>query len=243
MKQLNVHELTEQPEENFEMIGEGGKVKLTRKYEVSDDVWFQQRPALYSRDKEYAGLTLRRYTSSRVEGGMRVLTFYYEAESVIDGGAPPAGGGAPQPTYSMDVSLSDEPLLAHKKFESVPDKERDALVLIFQGHTNDPEDDSLLKDKITSTAGLLALSKFKKGITGTKEPTVIWTERSTVKSLAGLGGIGKIDTPPGGPPSAGGRSWLNIGLTAQQSDDLNSFDQQKKWELSGPGGWDTDLYT
>lgn len=243
MKQLNLNDLTESPEATFELIADGGKAKSVRSYQITEDLWFSRRPTLFSRDPEYPGLTLRRYTATRSGGGVRTLTLYYEAEQVTDNNSGEDSTQSSVPTtYDIDITLNEEPLLAHKNYISLEDAEKDALLLIFQGQEQNASGEKLA-DLIVSPIGQQALSKYRKGITHTREPSIIWSERRTVDTLSSLNSIGKISAPPGPVPVvSGGRNWLYIGLQGSQSEEAKKWTVHSKWELSGSNGWDADLY-
>jgi hypothetical protein len=145
--------------------------------------------------------------------------------------------------YSMGLSLSEEPLLSHHRYNDVPDNEREALQLIQSGKDKDDQGNKL-RDKIVSVRGIEARTKIERGQTGYYSPRVTWKEswvRNKPAKASDLNDIGNISVPNGPAPElAGGRNWLLNGVT--QTQDGKSFRMEMEWLASDRGGWDPDLY-
>lgn len=146
-------------------------------------------------------------------------------------------------TYTLGLSLSEEPLLSHKKFKDLADTEIEALQAIISGKDKDSSG-SAYKDKVTSTAGKKALAKIQRGQTSYYSPKVTWRQATVRKASAAasdVSKIGKIDEPDGRQPNLGdGRTWLFNGAT--QTQEGNSYRIEREWIASDMGGWDTDIY-
>ena len=146
--------------------------------------------------------------------------------------------------YTMGLSLSEEPLLSHQRYEALPAKEREALQLIQSGRDKDDQGNRL-RDKVESDRGKEALAKIERGQTSYYSPRVTWREswvRDQPAGAAELNAIGNISSPSGpAPPLAGGRTWLLNGVT--QTQEGTSFRIELEWLASDRGGWDPDLYT
>lgn len=147
-------------------------------------------------------------------------------------------------TYSLGLSLSEEPLLSHKKFRDLIDEEKEALQAIISGKDKDSTG-AAYKDKIASTLGRRALQKILRGQTSYYSPKVIWrqsTVRRTSAASSDVRKIGQIDNPDGRQPSlSDGRTWLLNSVS--QSQEGNSYRIEREWISSDAGGWDEDIYT
>ena len=146
-------------------------------------------------------------------------------------------------TYSLGLSLSEEPLLSNKKFQSLDDGEVEALQAIISGKDKDAAGASY-KDKVTSALGKKALEKIQRGQTSYYSPKVTWRQATVRKASAAssdLQKIGKIDEPDGRQPSlSDGRNWLYNGVT--QTQEGGSYRIEREWIASDRGGWDSDIY-
>ncbi|MCF7674604.1 MAG: hypothetical protein K9N23_12955 [Akkermansiaceae bacterium] len=145
--------------------------------------------------------------------------------------------------YTMGLSLSEEPLLSHLRYQDVPQKEREAIQLIQSGKDKDDQGNKL-RDKVESDRGREALGKIDRGQTSYYSPRVTWREswvRDKPASAAELNDIGNIATPTGPVPGlAGGRNWLKNGIT--QTQDGKSYRLENEWLASDRGGWDAQIY-
>jgi len=145
-------------------------------------------------------------------------------------------------SYSMGLSLSEEPLLSNYRYKDLEDAEVEALKAIIAGKddANAPS-----KDKITSELGKEALKKIMRGETSYYSPKVAWRASITRdRGVAGgdLNDIGKVSTPYGPAPTlATNRNWLLNGVS--QSQEGRSFRIEWEWLASDRGGWDPDIYS
>ena len=146
--------------------------------------------------------------------------------------------------YTMGLSLSEEPIMSHPRYDTVPEAERDVLRQIASGKEKDDQG-RLLKDRITSVGGTELLGKLQRGQTSYYSPRVSWREswvRDYPVVSADLNSIGNISAPSGPAPAlAGGRTWLLNGVT--QTQEGNAFRIEAEWLASDRGGWDPDIYT
>jgi hypothetical protein len=146
-------------------------------------------------------------------------------------------------TYTMGLSLSEEPLLSHLRYKDLPQAEREALQLIQSGKDKDDQGNKL-RDKVASERGVEALSKLERGQTSYYSPRVTWREswvRDKPAEAKELNDIGNIATPSGPAPQlAGGRNWLLNGVT--QTQEGKAFRLENEWLASDRGGWDAQIY-
>ena len=147
-------------------------------------------------------------------------------------------------TYSMGLSLSEEPLLSHYRYRNLSDAEVEALKNIASGKDKD-DSGTAYKDQVTSTLGKEALKKIMRGQISYYSPKVAWRESITRNSgvrNTDLNKIGEIDTPSGPAPAlATSRNWLLNGVN--QTQEGRSFRVEREWLASDRGGWDSDIYS
>ena len=146
-------------------------------------------------------------------------------------------------TYTLGLSLSEEPLLSHKKLRDLETVEVEALQAIISGKDKDSSG-AAYKDKVTSDLGKKVLEKIQRGQTSYYSPKVTWRQATVRKASAAssdLQKIGKIDEPDGRQPSlSDGRNWLYNGVT--QTQEGGSYRIEREWIASDRGGWDEDIY-
>lgn len=147
-------------------------------------------------------------------------------------------------THTMGLSLSEEPLLTHPRYDELESDELEALKAIIAGKEKD-DAGTAWKDKIESELGKEALAKIMRGQTSYYSPKVTWREswvRDSAAKAAELNKIGEIDEPSGPAPAlAANRNWLRNGVT--QTQEGKSFRLEIEWLASDRGGWDPDIYT
>ena len=178
-------------------------------------------------------------TAKVTEGDLAEITCNYA------GAENSPGDDKTQPTtYSMGLSLSEEPLLANYRYRDLEENEVVALKGIASGKDKD-DTGAAFKDQITSALGKDALKKIQRGQVSYYSPKVTWREsrvRNIGVSLTDLNKIGEIDTPSAHAPALSkGRNWLLNGVT--QSQEGGSFRIEREWLASDRGGWDPDIYT
>ena len=232
-----------------------GRLYPQPEYEVSVDKegkWTANQPFLCHRDSavsllprpgtphpDVSFLIVTTATIKFQEGDLAEINCQYAgAEATYPGKDEKANA-----TYSMGLSLTEEPLLTHIRYKDLADTERDAIQNIEKGKDKDDQGNKY-EDNVTSDLGLEALAKIKRGQTSYYSPRVTWKEswvRDKACSAAELNKIGKIDTPGGPVPElAGDRNWLNNGVT--QTQDGKSFRLELEWLASERQGWDIDIY-
>ena len=146
-------------------------------------------------------------------------------------------------SYTLGLSLSEEPLLSHKKFRDLDEEELDALQAIISCKDKDSSG-TPYKDKVTSDLGKKALAKIQRGQTSYYSPKIVWRQ-STVRRASAASSdvrkIGQIDNPDGRQPAlSDGRTWLLNSVT--QTQEGNSYRIEREWISSDAGGWDEDIY-
>lgn len=236
-------------------------------------------PAIGSAVNVKGGIHLTKAVATSTEGGLTTvkLTFSETKEDDKDNGGgddaadePEDGSGnddtakdaATSGKYgykcSLDVTLTDEPLLTHPQFANTDGAMLEYVKALMDGARMwelVPEVDSNGKPKLDKDGlpvkkrlstllqgGGKLVELAKKGITTYKSPAATFSESYVSKSGAvdtsGVGQVGK----PGGAPAFKGRDWLLISRNSSLNEDGKSYTVSSVWMLSGVGGWDSDLY-
>jgi len=211
-------------------------------------------------------LSVRKISTSVIPGGWEVVTVEFGGVPSVDGQGNPIN--APDEfsvTYSMRGQTSDAPFQDHPKWKQLSDIEKNALGKIASGDFiygpdfDDPEEfrtfrggeigfevnpDPIQSDDAKEFAKLLA-----QGLNTYRAAGFTWSKRwaATAPLSSGqLNQLGKITTPPGGPPTPGsGRNWLLVSANFEQTGDTSSnpsYTNEIVFELSQEGGWDSFLH-
>lgn len=109
-------------------------------------------------------------------------------------------------------------------------------------------------------AGMELSTKVAKGVHSYLVPYHIWRETSIVELLDDestntstvpnrvklkerMDAVGYIEQPPNAPELDGDRNYLFVGLNLTKDSRSNTATITSEWKVSGPGGWDADIYT
>lgn len=194
-------------------------------------VWarvLQLRPTIGSAHPDFSTFQAVHVLITREEGNVGRIETTYEGPNVGPGGAP----NIPAPTYSLESSVSAEPVELNPRYEDVTD---DELRRIREA----------LKDD-TAPTGLspLATELYQKKLYGQDSylrPAAVFVVSYQSRTAPNPDRVGKIASPPGPNPTLGeGQNWLYAALTWEARGGLYSV--QERYQASGPGGWDPDLY-
>lgn len=151
----------------------------------------------------------------------------------------------PEPTYyELSGALSEEPIQTHPDFITLagtPAAPLHGAIFIdpdTQQKTSN-NDKGVFREFKTILAGV---TNKKAGVQGYLSPGATWTEISFSRQRPiDLGQLGKIDKPPGRPPSfSDNRNWLYYDVSYRQRGSI--YEIRKTWKLSARGGWDKDIY-
>ena len=103
------------------------------------------------------------------------------------------------------------------------------------------KEDKVIEDVVKSEAGKKAMEKMRKGQVSFLCPGGVFSVTSTVQALS-LAGVGKKGAPGSGAPAVSGKyNWIKEGVSGRRTGTGN-WRQTVSWRLSGPDGWDSDLY-
>ena len=198
------------------------------------------------------------YSGGTTYGDMTSATAETQ-EGTISGSTTYKKKGTDDPTYSMKVSTSTEPIDTHPNV--------DAIV----GDINNPKHQAIFEKDGTfkqfpafylqsQAGGIAGLLNAKGEEAAWGDPNrmaggasylsagAIWTKSYKQKTAPKLSGLGKISSPAGGAPTPDGRSWLYTGFSASFTSPSKDQDKttegtiSQEWKLSGRNGWDVDIY-
>jgi hypothetical protein len=238
--------LTEQADWKYsvEATAEGADANASMVYEDSFDGALGRLPTIGMNHPNIPGLLCYKADVERQEGGKAKITLSFKPYS-WEATYPGRPENPPKKSYSIDVSTREEPLLTHVIFAELDEAERDALAA-YMASNKDTKALSVVEKAVTSETGLLALAKIKKGVESYFSPGIVWVEKfkTTTPSEIELASVGNsTNSPPGNPPSAGdNRDWLYLGASGSMQEDGETWEFERRWQLSERGKWDEDLY-
>ncbi|XHR27553.1 MAG: hypothetical protein ACFUZC_16605 [Chthoniobacteraceae bacterium] len=154
--------------------------------------------------------------------------------------------GNSETAYQVSASVSQEPLATHIKFDSGTYAVSAAEWKMWKIYDGDPTDERLYgwkPDGDSASAGMkLFYAYHNKGVEDYLLGTV--TLRVTTESSAAptLSGVGFIATPSNAPGLSDARTWLLVGVDGEKTG-TSMWKVTREYRASGPGGWDTFLYT
>lgn len=246
VKHINVVK-TESFDWDFEISSGSDRATGTVNYTDNRKGWKKRVPMLNSRHPELSALLLKKIKAKGLEGDLVAVTLSYESNDT-DASMPGTGDGPRKPNkkYGGEYSDIEEPLLTNKRYAAVlSDAEKMALTEIMNGNIyKDEAGKDLWEKAVISERGKECLAKIRKGTQSVIQQGFIWVEKLTIKSLAelNLDKIGKIDAPPGGAPTPPGRNYRYMAPRFDPNEDGETWAAERRWQLSGPGGWDPQLY-
>lgn len=229
----------------MEVSSDSNKVTSKLKYSDAFVGWESRCPQLDSAHPDFAGMVLKKITANRIPGDVIEVELDYESWELTAQYPGRPKGGKTITLYDVEIGEGEEPLLAHKRYATLTAEERTALSEILNGNIYKDEAGKELWEKaVTSNLGKEALSKIRKGITSTKVNSLIFIEKSTIKSLSDIqfSKVNTIQSPPSGADTPDGYNWLYIAPRVSANADGKTWQIEKRWQLSGSGGWDTQLY-
>lgn len=154
-------------------------------------------------------------------------------------------------TYELGITVGDEPVEQNFHFATVSKEEKKIIQNIKIGKYEQKKDvpftylDSQDNEfVIASDLGKELVGYIIIGVDTYLHPGQIWRATFTSNSLPPasiLNSVGKITSAQGAPPIADDRNWLFLGINLTETDGV--FTITYEWQLSGPGGFITNLYS
>ena len=147
--------------------------------------------------------------------------------------------GTPAAVYSLNGSLSSDPIETHPDFATFS-----PWVAVGSNNTNGGgfDADGVFTGfiKLPKSAGAVTNAKWV-GVRDYLSPGVTWTE-TTVRTAAptDLTSIGRIMSPSGPVPDLNPRNWLYNDCSYELRG--RAYTIKKEWRLSGRGGWNSSIY-
>ncbi len=218
-----------QSEENG-TIDRFGVDVLTRVEEIPSDRFPLLLRSKYSAHPRFSAMGVSKVSwTSGKHGKFYRVTYTYEGFLL----------SLPEAVYTLDTSLSEEPIELHPDFADfagTPSNPLNGAVFI------DPDTQKITTDDARGVFREFMVTDSKGGVESYLSPGATWNE--TYFSLtrpSDLGSLGEIDSPSGPNPSIGsGRNWLYSGASYTRRGGI--YEIRKTWLLSGRAGWDSDIY-
>ena len=203
-------------------------------------------PKARSQHPEFPFLYLDEIVScNRAAGGYYLINCKYAgALNAGEGGGGDGGGEVENPPeFSLDITLSDEPLVVHERYDALSEKQKSEAVEMALNPPRGADETTLrsINTQNWPTLQKQLYENYRKGFEQFRDVKAIFSKRY-VSNLrpADLNKVGEIDNPPEAPAVRAGRDWLSLGLRYTQIGQTYSIEES--WELSGRGGWDEDHY-
>ena len=190
------------------------------------------------------------------EGGLMLVTCRYAA-----GGEGPEFNfedTAPTGRKEMAITTSEEPLETHYRYREVSEEDLLKIQELKAGRykavpKENPEDPLTFISRVDAEgvktvefedelAAELA-SNISKGFTTFLQPRQIFrvsTVSNSMPNTAKLNKVGKITSAPGAPEVDEDRNWLFMGCAV--TEEGNAYSISYEWQLSGLGGWNSQIY-
>lgn len=223
----------------LQLLGISGGVDRNGVLSVDVPMWVATlREALSVRPDIDLGIPLVSRSFKQSEEGGYEVTVHYEG---LDGKEP----ADDQITFEFDISMSDDPIEAHPNFDTIAEK-----------YGWDEVERSFPKFPPEQTSEGNALGKKSKAkknpLYGTESYLAVgavFRKTYAVRAipaglLHGIGGI--VSRPPDigqfrMPATGSKRNWLKLAPKIRRRG--NSVEITEEWMLSGPNGWNQDIYS
>ncbi len=155
--------------------------------------------------------------------------------------------GSAEATYTISGSVSQEPIATHPMFGpdgsySIEDDEWKNWKL-WETDPHDPELSGWKPCGDDASEGMKKYYAYRnRGVDDYLLGTVTMRVAEEGQSQPNLGGLGRIQTPPGAPSLPDNRNWLLVGIDAERVG-TSSWKVTREYRASGAGGWDAEIYS
>ena len=146
----------------------------------------------------------------------------------------------PGDEYSVEGSMSQEPIETHEKFKGISAADWKKWNL----WKNNPNDEALGGWKPGEEGGALGTlaTLYDKGVTDYLVPRAVVRITRIEGSSPRLSRLGKIDAPSGAPTLPSGANWMLTGASGNRQQD-KTWSNSYEYMSSGPAGWNSDIYS
>ena len=224
----------------LQLLGLGGSVDRTGIVSVDVPMWVGSLGEALSVSVPLGlGVPLVSRNFKQSEDGGYEVTLHFE-------GMEDTGPKEDETTFEFDVSMSEDPVEAHPNFDAISEKygwdDVEKAFPKFSPGTSTSDGSALdkkskaKKNPLYGTESYLSVGAvFRKTYASRTIPAGL---------LRGIGAI--VDRPPDigqfQIPSTGSkRNWLKLAPKIRRRG--NSVEVTEEWMLSGPNGWNTDIYS
>lgn len=199
--------------------------------EIPNSLFPSQMEPEFEPHPDFSTMLLTRRTGQRGKPGWWTVNYVYEGFLI----------SAPDETYELTTSLSQEPIQTHEAFASfagTPDAPLNGSLFV------DPDTgfESGKSNAIWKEFAFKGSNNTKAGIESYLAPGAEWREtKFQTTRPTGIRDVGTIESPAGSNPTLSGRDWLAWGETYVRRGYI--YQVTSTWKLSGRNGWDTDIYS
>ena len=140
--------------------------------------------------------------------------------------------------YSVEGSMSQEPIETHEKFKGVAAEDWKKWNL----WKNNTKDEALEGWKPDSGAIADLAALYEKGVTDYLVPRAVVRITRIEGSSPRLSKLGKIDAPSGAPTLPSGANWMLTGASGAKQEG-GKWSNTYEYMSSGPAGWNSEIYS
>jgi hypothetical protein len=200
-------------------------------------------PPRFSPHPIWSGMLCTTVKMTGEDGGMVRIDANYDG--ALGGGGEGEFGEVGEPEYSLDRTVSEEPLETHIRYlDHLSNQELAEVRELAQNPVVDA--DGVPEE--ADTAGwdvrkIELYDKLRRGFTSYLDAKQTWkVSKTQTAAPTGVANVGKIDTPEGPAPTLpSDRNWINMGVSYVRRGGL--YVVEESWQASDRGGWDADIYT
>lgn len=188
----------------------------------------------------YPFMQLTRRSGEEDSPGMFVVQYQFEG-FLFD---------VPEPVYELVGSLDQEPIAGNARFVShiggKPSAPLNGAIFVspITGMPTSDDNEGVFYEFAATLPGVSAGERIRNPKAGQDTaliPGAEWVVSKFSRTRPSvLGNLGKIENPEGPNPSLSGRTWLRWAHGYVRRGGI--YQEQIRWKISGPNGWDEDTY-
>jgi hypothetical protein len=152
----------------------------------------------------------------------------------------PSSPDNPADEYSVEGSMSQEPIETHERFKDISAGDWKKWNL----WKNNPNDESLDGWKPSEAGGSIGdlAALYEKGVSDYLVPRAVVRITKIESSSPRLSKLGKIDAPSGAPTLPSGANWMLTGASGNRGQE-GKWTNTYEYMSSGPAGWNREIYS